>query len=61
MGQVCECWWRICREINALHRFEFHHVLRFMSICDPFTDSPSYLLRYDAVHVGKGEVVPVFS
>jgi hypothetical protein len=30
MGQVYQCLWRICREIN---------VLRFISICDLFTGS----------------------
>jgi hypothetical protein len=25
MGQVYQCWWRICREINAFFfRFEYH-------------------------------------
>jgi hypothetical protein len=24
MGQVYQCWWRICREIDVLPRFEYH-------------------------------------
>jgi hypothetical protein len=24
MGQVCQCWWRICREINVFPRFGCH-------------------------------------
>jgi hypothetical protein len=24
MGQVYQCWWRICREINVFPRFEYH-------------------------------------
>jgi hypothetical protein len=24
MGQVCQCWWRICREANVFSRFEYH-------------------------------------
>jgi hypothetical protein len=24
MGQVCQCWWRICHEINLFSRFEYH-------------------------------------
>jgi hypothetical protein len=24
MGQVYQCWWRICREINVFSRFEYH-------------------------------------
>jgi hypothetical protein len=24
MGQVYQCWWRICREINVLPGFEYH-------------------------------------
>jgi hypothetical protein len=36
MGQVYQCWWRMCREMSL--------VLRFISICDVFTVSPSYTL-----------------
>jgi hypothetical protein len=24
MGQVYQCWWRICREINVFSRYEYH-------------------------------------
>jgi histone-lysine N-methyltransferase SETMAR len=24
IGQVYQCWWRICREINVFSRFEYH-------------------------------------
>jgi hypothetical protein len=24
MGQVYQCWWRICREINVFSRFKYH-------------------------------------
>jgi hypothetical protein len=24
MGEGCQCWWRICRKINAFSRFEYH-------------------------------------
>jgi hypothetical protein len=24
MGQACECWWRICREINVFSGLEYH-------------------------------------
>jgi hypothetical protein len=24
MGQVYQCWWRICREINVFPRFKYH-------------------------------------
>jgi hypothetical protein len=41
MGEVYQCWWRICREINAFPRFKYH-ILRVISICDLFTDFPSY-------------------
>jgi hypothetical protein len=43
MGQVYHCWWRICREINFFFQFGISHILRFISICDVFTDSPSYI------------------
>jgi hypothetical protein len=42
-GQVYQCWWRIRQEINVfLFQVRISHVLRFISICDLFTDSPSY-------------------
>jgi hypothetical protein len=40
MGQVYQCWWRICREINVFFQVSVSHVLRFISIYDLFTDSP---------------------
>jgi hypothetical protein len=42
IGQVYQCWWRICREINVfLFQVRISHVLRFISMCVLFTDSPS--------------------
>jgi hypothetical protein len=39
MGQVYQCWWRICWGKNVFFsRFEYH-VLHFISIFDLFTDS----------------------
>jgi hypothetical protein len=26
MGQVCQCWWRICREINVFFQLRISHV-----------------------------------
>jgi hypothetical protein len=26
MGQAYQCWWRICRDINVLSRFEYRMV-----------------------------------
>jgi hypothetical protein len=43
MGQVYEYWWRIRREINVFPNIRISHVLRFICICDPFTDSPLHL------------------
>jgi hypothetical protein len=49
MGQVYQCWWRICREINVfLFKFRISHVLRFIHICDLFTDSPIILRNIKA-------------
>jgi hypothetical protein len=40
MGQVYQCWRRICREIMfSFFQFRISHVLRFISVCDLFTDS----------------------
>jgi hypothetical protein len=44
MGQGYQCSWRICREINVFFQVRISHVLRFISICGLFTDTPSYLL-----------------
>jgi hypothetical protein len=43
MGQVYQRWWRICREINVFFfvQVQISHVLRFISICYLFIDSPS--------------------
>jgi hypothetical protein len=43
LGQVYQCWWRICWEINVFVQVRISHVSRFISICDLFTDSPSYM------------------
>jgi hypothetical protein len=37
IGQVYQCWWRICREINVSSRFEYH----MFYVLQPFV---SYLL-----------------
>jgi hypothetical protein len=37
-----ECWWRICREI-FFSQVRISYVLRFISVYDLFTDSPSYM------------------
>jgi hypothetical protein len=42
MGQIYQCWWRICREINVFFQVRISHVLRFISIYNLFTYSPSY-------------------
>jgi hypothetical protein len=42
MVQVYQCWWRICREINVFFQVRILHVLRFIAICDLFTDSRSH-------------------
>jgi hypothetical protein len=45
VGQGYQCWWRICQEINVFSRFEYY-ILHFISICDLFTDSPSYIFFF---------------
>jgi hypothetical protein len=35
--------WRICREINIFLQVQISHVLHFISICDLFSGSPSYM------------------
>jgi hypothetical protein len=40
IGQVYRCWWGICQEIHIFFQVRISHVLRFISICDLFTDFP---------------------
>jgi hypothetical protein len=42
MGQVYQCWWRMCWEINVFFQVWISNVLCFIAICDLFTDSPLY-------------------
>jgi hypothetical protein len=44
IGQMYQYWLRICREINIFFQFRISHVLRFISVCDLFTDTSSYYL-----------------
>jgi hypothetical protein len=54
MGQVYQCWWSLCREINGFFFFQFRisNILRFISVCDLFTDSPSYVSHILIVPLG---------
>jgi hypothetical protein len=48
MGQVCQCWWRISREINVF--FSGSNITCFtFYIRDLFTDSTSYI-PYDSLN-----------
>jgi hypothetical protein len=49
MRHVYQCWWRIYREIQVFFQVQISHVLRFISICDLFTDSPRNLSIYRIV------------
>jgi hypothetical protein len=42
MAETYRCWWRICREIIVFFQVRISHILRFISICDLFTDVPSF-------------------
>jgi hypothetical protein len=53
MGQVYQWWWKICREINVFSQVLMLHVLRFIFICDLFTDSPMYnMILPISIHTG---------
>jgi hypothetical protein len=39
MGQVYQCWWRLCREIHVFSRFEYH----IFYVMHPFV---TYLLTF---------------
>jgi hypothetical protein len=48
IGQVHQCWWSICREINVF-QVSILYVLCFISICDLFIDSTSdHFTSFDA-------------
>jgi hypothetical protein len=38
MGEVYQCWWRICRETNFFLQVRVSHVLRFISNSDEKTN-----------------------
>jgi hypothetical protein len=44
LGQVCQCWWRICRETNVFFRFGYH----MFYVSYPFV---TYLLTLPRVSV----------
>jgi hypothetical protein len=44
MGQVYQCWWKICREINVFSRFEYH----MFYVLYPFV---TYLLTFPRIYV----------
>jgi hypothetical protein len=46
IGQVYQCWWRICREINVLHSFEYH----MYYVLYPFVSYLLTLLRINKTH-----------
>jgi hypothetical protein len=60
MGQVYQCWRRICRQISVFFQVRISHVLRFRSICDLFTDSLSYFQYRSYIHtpVGNSGIIP---
>jgi hypothetical protein len=58
MGQVYQCWWRICREIHDLSRFEYHMFYVLYQNVTYLLTSPSYLLGYTAGY--SGESKPTF-
>jgi hypothetical protein len=52
MGQVYQCWWRICREIQVFSRFEYHIYILYPSVTYLLT-----ILRRKA-HVDQSKVFP---
>jgi hypothetical protein len=50
MEQVYQSWRWIRREMNVLFQLRISHVLRFISICELFTDSPPYYVKQMKVY-----------
>jgi hypothetical protein len=44
IGQLYQCWWKICREINFFSRFEYH----VFYVLHPFV---TYLLTLPLIYV----------
>jgi hypothetical protein len=45
MGQVYQCWWRICREINIFLRFEYHEFYVLYPFVTLFLTLPRMMTR----------------
>jgi hypothetical protein len=54
MGQVYQCWWRSCREINVFSRFKYHmlHVL-YQFVTHLLTVPHKYQLHYKLLQLNK--------
>jgi hypothetical protein len=52
MGQVCQCSWRICLELNVFSRFEYHmfYVLYLFVTC-LLTNPHIHILSSDGVTI----------
>jgi hypothetical protein len=60
MGQVYQCWWRMCREINVFFfQVRISHVLHFISISELFTDSPSYFSKIHVAMSPRLDYMPI--
>jgi hypothetical protein len=53
MGRMCQCWWRICQETIFFPQVRIWHVVRFISICDLFTGSPSCIRMQDYIYLNE--------
>jgi hypothetical protein len=42
MGKLYKCRWRMCRKKYMFLQVELSHVLRFILICDLFTDTSKF-------------------
>jgi hypothetical protein len=51
MGQVYRCWWRICRDINVLSRFEYHMFYVLYPFVTYLLTLPRTLQLVSRVHV----------
>jgi hypothetical protein len=51
MGQVYQCWWMICREINVFSKFEYH---MFFYVLYPFVTCLLTLTRIETCELCIG-------
>jgi hypothetical protein len=51
MGQVYQCWWRICQEINVFSRFEYHMFYILYPLLTYLLTLPHVITKLDIFYI----------